>query len=526
MVSLLTSSGSMTVRSDWCSRARTVRCSRLRAGSSFLVRWPFSIELVRIAWRMHEQRWPVLRRSWPGGGRATAGHDLSSGDRRGVASLIPAVRRLPGSVRRAALVGRTIRAAAADITPLRESAAFRRLFAGQTVSLVGTQVTRVAVPLQVYGITRSSLDVGLIGLAGFVPLVVFGLYGGSIADAVDRRKLVLVTSTGTMLISVILLVQAVLEINRVSVLFTCVVVQAAFVAIDSPARRAIIPQLVRVEKLPAANTLSFGSTQLTMITGPLLAGAAVAAGGFGWAYAIDVASFAGAFYAAARLPSLPPGQGARRAGFASVLEGLRFLASRRVVLMTFVADLIAMIFGTPVALFPALAYEQYGGGAGTAGLLYAAPAVGAVVATLLGGAIARVHRHGLGVVLSIAMWGLTITLFGLTSALWLGLVLLVLAGAADTVSAVYRSTILQVATPPGMQGRLQGVFIVVVTGGPRLGNLEAGAVAAAFTPQVSVVSGGLACLAGIGLLALAVPALVRYDARTATVRPGPGEVTA
>ncbi|MDQ2789337.1 MAG: MFS transporter, partial [Actinomycetota bacterium] len=382
--------------------------------------------------------------------------------------------------------------------------------------------TRVAVPLQVYAITRSSLDVGLIGLAALVPLVVFGLYGGSIADAVDRRKLVLLTSTATMLVSAALLVQAVLQIDRISVLFACVAVQSAFAAVDSPTRRAIIPQLVRTEKLPAANTLAYGTTQLAIIVGPLLAGVAVGAGGFGWAYAIDVGSFAAAFYAAVRLPSLPPGQGARRPGLASVVEGLRFVAGRRVVLMTFVADLIAMIFGTPAALFPALAYV-YGGGAGTAGLLYAAPAVGAVIVTLLGGAIGRVHRHGLGVVLSIGVWGLAITLFGLTSTLWLGLGLLAFAGAADTVSAVYRSTILQVATPAGMQGRLQAVFIVVVVGGPRLGDLESGAVATAFTPRVSVVSGGLACLAGIGLLALAVPALLRYDARAAAARQAAAE---
>ncbi|MFY9808064.1 MAG: MFS transporter, partial [Pseudonocardiaceae bacterium] len=183
------------------------------------------------------------------------------------------------------VVGRALRAVASDLTPLRESAAFRRLFAGQVVSLVGTQVTRVAVPLQVYAITRSSLDVGLIGLAALLPLVVFGLYGGSIADAVDRRKLVLSTSTATMLVSAVLLVQAVLQINRLSVLFACVAVQSAFAAIDSPTRRAIIPQLVRTEKLAAANTLAYGSTQLAIIVGPLLAGVAVAAGGFGSAYA-------------------------------------------------------------------------------------------------------------------------------------------------------------------------------------------------------------------------------------------------
>ncbi len=426
-------------------------------------------------------------------------------------------------MRLAALIGRAVRAVASDITPLRESVAFRRLFSGQVVSLVGTQVTRVAVPLQVYAITRSSLAVGLIGLAALVPLVVFGLYGGSIADAVDRRKLVLLTSTATMLVSLALLVQAVLRLNSIVVLFACVAVQSAFAAVDSPTRRAIIPQLVRTEKLPAANTLVYGSTQLAIIVGPLLAGVAVGAGGFGSAYAIDVGSFAAAFYAAVRLPPLPPGEGARRAGLASVVEGLRFVAGRQVVLMTFVADLIAMIFGTPAALFPALAYGLYGGGAATAGLLYAAPAAGAVIVTLLGGAIARVHRHGLGVVLAIAVWGLAITLFGLTSTLWLGLALLAVAGAADTVSAVYRSTILQVATPPGMQGRLQAVFIVVVVGGPRLGDLEAGAVATAFSPRLSVVSGGLACLAGIGLLALAVPAFLRYDARAGATRQPAGE---
>lgn len=182
-----------------------------------------------------------------------------------------------------ALVGRALRAATSDITPLRESVPFRRLFAGQAVSQIGTQVTRVAVPLQVYAITRSSLDAGLIGAVGFVPLVVFGLYGGSIADAVDRRKLVLLTSTGTMLVSVVLLAQAVLGINRVGGLFACVAVQSAFAAVDSPARRAIIPQLVRFGKLPAANTLSYGGMQLTVIAGPVLAGVAVSTGGFGWA---------------------------------------------------------------------------------------------------------------------------------------------------------------------------------------------------------------------------------------------------
>jgi MFS family permease len=328
----------------------------------------------------------------------------------------------------ASMLGRLVRAAASDITPLRSSPPFRRLFAGQTIAMLGTQVTQVAVSLQVYDITRSSLHVGLIGLAGLVPLVVFGLWGGSIADAVDRRRLVLVTSTGTMLVSVVLLVQALLGVRQVWLLLACVAVQAAFAAVDSPTRRAILPQLLPAGKLPAANTLVYGGGQLAVIAGPLLAGVAVGAGGFQWAYAIDVASFGGAFYAAVRLPPLPPGEGARRAGLGSVVEGLRFIAARPVVLTTFVADIVAMIFGAPRALFPALALGQFGGGARTAGLLYAAPAAGAVVATLVGGAIARVHRQGLGVVVSIAAWGLAIALFGLTSTLWVGLLMLAAAG--------------------------------------------------------------------------------------------------
>lgn len=412
----------------------------------------------------------------------------------------------------AARLGRLARAAASDITPLRESPPFRRLFFGQAVSLAGTQVTQVAIPLQVYAITRSSLDVGLIGFAGLVPLIVFGLYGGAIADAVDRRKLAMLTSIASMLVSAVLLAQAVLHLHRVSLLFACIAVQAGFAAVDSPTRRAIIPQLVRTEKLPAANTLAYGLNQVAVIVGPLLAGVAVGVGGYQLAYGIDVVSFLAAFYAVARLPSLPPGTGARRAGFASVVEGLRFLGGHPIVMMTFLVDINAMLFAAPRALFPALAYGHFGGGASTAGLLYAAPAVGGVGTMLIGGAIGRVRRQGLGIVLAIVAWGIAITLFGLSSSLWLGLLMLAAAGAADTVSAVYRSTILQVATPMAMQGRLQGVFTVVVSGGPRLGDLRSGAVAAAFTPEISLVSGGLLCIVGIAALALAVPAFVRYDA--------------
>ncbi|MCU1392029.1 MAG: major facilitator superfamily 1 [Ilumatobacteraceae bacterium] len=402
-----------------------------------------------------------------------------------------------------------------DTTPLRESPAFRRLFIGQAISSMGTQVTQVAVALQVYEITHSSLDVGLVGLAALGPLIVFGLYGGAIADAVDRRRLVFITSTGEMVASAALLALALSRTERVAGLFVCVAVQAGFSAVSSPTRRAIIPQLVRPELLQAANTLNYGVSSLAVIVGPLVAGVSVSTGGYSWAYAIDVASFAGAFYAAARLPRLAPAADARPAGLSSVVEGLRFIMTRRVVLMTFVYDIAAMLFGAPRALIPALSHTLYHGGAGIAGLLYAAPSVGALLATILGGAIGRVHRHGLGVALAIATWGLAVAVFGLVSTLWVGLLMLAIAGAADTVSAVYRSTILQVSTPDAMQGRLQGVFIVVVTGGPRLGDIESGLVASAFDARFAVVSGGVACVAAVGVLALLVPSFLRYDSRQA-----------
>jgi MFS family permease len=410
-------------------------------------------------------------------------------------------------------LGRLVRAAASDITPLRESPAFRRLWAGQAVSMIGAQVTQVAVPLQVYAITKSSLDVGLIGFASFVPLLVFGLYGGAIADSVDRRKLLILTSTGTMVLSVVLLAQAVAHLNQVWLLYLCVVVQSGFAAVGTPTRGAIVPSLVGRRRLPAANTLIYGSFQLAIILGPLVAGVTVSAGGFGAAYSVDVVTFVAAFYAAVRLPRMPPERTARTASVAAIVEGLRFLSIRPVLLMTFLVDINAMLFSSPRALFPALASGHYGGGAHTAGFLYAAPGVGAILATVVGGLIARVNRQGVGITISIAIWAIAITAFGWSSSLWFGLLMLAVAGAADTVSAVYRATMLQVATPNSMQGRLQGVYSVVVTGGTRLGDVRAGAVATVVSPQVSLVAGGIACFVGLMLLVARVPAFLRYDAR-------------
>src|SRR5436305_5641961 len=400
----------------------------------------------------------------------------------------------------------------ADTTPLKESADYRRWWFGYTLSFTGTQLTQFAIPLQVYAITKSSLYVGFVGLVVVVPLVLMGLFGGAIADAVDRRRLTLVTSSGLLVVSVLLAVQAALGMHRLSVLYAIAAVQAAFSATDSSARGAILPRLVRRELLPAANALGQLGFQTGLSIGPLLGGLLVGTLGFAWAYGLDALSFLAVLYAIWRLPAMPPEGGGSRAGIASVLEGLRFLGPRKNLLMTFLVDINAMVFGMPRALFPAIGATWFHGGAGTVGLLAAAPSLGALLGAMTSGWASRVRRQGLAVLVSVVIWGGSITLFGFTRVLWLALLLLGIAGAADMVSAIFRNTILQVATPDALRGRLQGVFIVVVTGGPRIGDVEACSVAAAVVTQVSVVSGGLACMAGVGVLAALFPSFAKYDA--------------
>jgi MFS family permease len=401
----------------------------------------------------------------------------------------------------------------ADTTPLRESADYRRWWFGYSVSFTGTQLTQFAIPLQVYAITRSSLYVGLVGLVVVVPLVVMGLLGGSIADAVDRRRLTLVTSSALMLLSTLLAVLAAAGVHRLSLLYLIAAVQGAFSATDSSARGAILPRLVRREMMPAANALGQLGFQTGLSVGPLLGGVLVGSLGFAWAYGLDALSFVVVIYAIWRLPAMPPAGGGSRAGFASVLEGLRYLGPRKNLLMTFLVDINAMVFGMPRALFPAIGTTWFHGGAGTVGLLAAAPSLGALVGAITSGWAGRIRRQGRAVLVAVVIWGASIALFGFTRVLWFALVLLGIAGAADMVSAIFRNTILQVATPDALRGRLQGVFIVVVTGGPRIGDVESGSVAAAVGTQFSVVSGGLACIAGVGVLSALFPSFARYDAR-------------
>lgn len=402
---------------------------------------------------------------------------------------------------------------AADVTPLRESPDYRRWWIGITVSFTGSQLTQFAVPYQVYKLTHSSLAVGLVGLVVLVPLVTMGLIGGAIADAMDRRKLTLITGTGLLLLATVLCLQAAVHLDRVWLLYAVAGVQGAFGAVDSSARGAILPRLVRSERLPAANALGQLGSNAGLSAGPLLGGVLIATVGFAWTYGLDAASFLAVIYAVWRLPAMPPEGGGSRAGVASVLEGLRFLGPRKNLLMTFLVDINAMVFGLPRALFPAIGTMWFHGGAGTVGLLAAAPYVGALTGAATSGWASRVHRQGLAVLVAVVVWGGSIAAFGFTRTLWLGLLLLAVAGAADMVSAIFRNTILQVTTPDALRGRLQGVFIVVVTGGPRLGDFEAGAVGNAFGAQVAVVSGGLACVAGVALLAAAFRSFATYDAR-------------
>lgn len=400
----------------------------------------------------------------------------------------------------------------ADVTPLREHSSFRHLFIGTTVQQIGTQFTAVAVLVQVYDLTGSAVATGMLGAVAFVPLVVFGLYGGAVADAMDRRRLALAASFALMLLSLLLVVQASAHWNQLWLLYLVVAVQAGLFSVNGPARQAMVPRLVPARQLPAANSLSQIGFNAGFTLGPLLAGLVIGSFGLQAAYAIDVVMFVVALSTIRRLPPMPPEGKAVRAGWRSVGEGLRFLRTRHNVLMTFLLDLPAMIFGSPRALYPAIAATFYGGGPRTVGVLYAAPAIGALLGAALGGWLPRVRRQGIAVIASIVVWALAITGFGLARQLWLGVALLGLAGAADMVSAVFRSTILQIATPDEMRGRLQGVFTVVVTGGPRLGDVRAGA----FAPLglgFSVVSGGVLCLMSVGLLVARFPGFARYDAR-------------
>ncbi|BDX30366.1 MFS transporter [Mycobacterium antarcticum] len=412
----------------------------------------------------------------------------------------------------------------ADTTPLR-TPDFRRLWLAGIVTVIGANLTIFAVPVQLYALTQNSAYVGLSGIFAVVPLVVFGLWGGAWADAMDRRLLLVIASIGLAVSSVLLWVQAALGLNNVWVVLCLLSVQQAFFAINSPTRSAAIPRMVPLEQLPAANSLNMTVMQFGAIVGPLLAGVLLHFVDLSTLYLIDALTCIAPIFATFALAKMPPtgtARGSARWGFAAVLDGFRYLAGNRVVLMSFVVDLIAMIFGMPRALFPQMAHESFGGpveGGSAMAYLSAAIAVGAVAGGVFSGWLPRVHRQGLAVVLAIVVWGLAMVGFGLAAGsadgragalLWIALAFLAVGGAADMVSSAFRSTILQQAASDDLRGRLQGVFTVVVAGGPRLADAVHGASAAVVGTTVAAAGGGGLVVVGVVIAALLVPAFIRY----------------
>jgi len=405
---------------------------------------------------------------------------------------------------------RVLRGVAVDVTPLRHDA-FRRLWIGNGVSFVGYAVTGVAIPVQMYQITGSSFWVGLLGIAALVPLLIFALWGGAVADSMDRRILLLGSSLVVWTATLALLLQALLGVRNPALLLGLTALQSVGFAVSAPTRSAIVPRLVPVELVPAANTLNFTVSNLGAIVGPLIAGVVIARWNFAVAYAIDAVLFTVGLWAALRLPGLAPvdsgvpvGRGLR-----AVVDGLRFIASKPVLWLSFAMDVVAMMLAMPRALFPEIADARFGDAA-YAGWLIAAISIGSVMGGLASGWIGRVRRQGLALVAAVVGWGLAVAVSWFASSLWLMVLLLGVAGFSDLVSAVYRQTIVQVYAPDEMRGRMQGVFTAVVAGGPRLGDLRAGSMAVLIGPGIAWAGGGVACAVVAVVLALAFPALVRY----------------
>lgn len=397
-----------------------------------------------------------------------------------------------------------------DVTPLRQVPGYRWLFAGMFFAQAGRQLTVVAVPWQVFELTGSTLAVGLLGLVQLVPLLVVSLVGGALADAVNRRRLLVVSQVVLAGTAAGLLWNSTMETPLIWPLFVLTAVNAGISAIDSPARQALVPGLVGRALLPSAMALNQTLTNVAKAALPAVGGILIARAGLSFSYGLEVVLFLTSAALIYRVAD-PPVEGTVRSfGLSSILEGLRYLKGRKLIQGTLLIDLNAMVFGMPTALFPAIGTEVLGGDASTVGLLYAAPGIGALVGALTSGWVARVRRQGRAIVLAVVGWGLAMAVFGLTSSLTLALIMLAIAGTADVVSAIFRGTVFQLAAPDALRGRLSSIHMAVVAGGPRLGDLEAGVVAAVTSVRFSVVSGGLACVVGALAIARWAPEFAGY----------------
>jgi len=403
----------------------------------------------------------------------------------------------------------------ADITPLRESAAFRRLWAGTTVSSVGSALTSFAVILQVYELTRSPFAVGAIGVAQMVPTLAAGLVGGPVADAVDRRKLVLVTSSCLAAVSAAFAAQAFAGLRLAWLLYVLVAVQSSLLAVDRPARSTFAPSLLAASQLAAGLALDRLSFQIVLTAGPALAGVIAAAPHLGLqaCYLVDTVSSAAALYGVARLAAMRPHGGTIRPSPRAVAEGIGFIRRSKVLAGAFLADLNATIFGLPVALFPAINAERFGGDPRTLGLFTTAIGMGGLTSAAFSGPVKHVSRQGRAMLCTVAVWGAAFAGFAVAPSLWLTLGLLAAAGAADTFTVVFRGAIATAVTPDQLRGRVMAADYVVGAGGAQLGNLEAGALGSLTSPTISALTGGLATIAGAVVIGLALPALTRYRGR-------------
>jgi MFS family permease len=415
-----------------------------------------------------------------------------------------------------------LRGILADTRPL-SNPAFRRLWSANIVTVIGAQLTVVAVPAQIYAITGSSAYVGLSGVFGLVPLVVFGLWGGALADVMDRRTILQGTTCGLILTSAAFWAQAAAGLDNVWLLLSLFAVQQAFFAVNQPTRSAVLPRLLPPEQLPSANALNMTVMQAGAIAGPLVGGALIPVLGFSVLYAVDSCTLFATLWAVVRLPALPMSGGPAGApGLRAVLDGFSYLRGHPVLLMSFVVDIIAMVFGMPRALFPQIAHESFLGptdGGLAFALLFAGIPAGAVLGGILSGWISRVRRQGRAVVAAIALWGLAMVGFGGAvglapqarhAMLVVAVLMLVVGGAADMTSAAFRTSMLQSAASDAVRGRLQGVFIVVVAGGPRIADVLHGGVASVLGTALTAALGGVLVVLLLGLAVSLVPAFWRY----------------
>jgi len=409
-------------------------------------------------------------------------------------------------VARASLLARL----AVDVTPLRTSPGYRRLWTGQAIAYMAWRMMLVLVPVQVYRETGSTLAVGLLALTQFAPLVVLTVVGGALADTHDRRKLLLLSNGGIAVATAAFVAVSIPSRTSVALLFVLGFLAWSSFSLGSGAVRSLTPRLVPLDQLPAAAALGGLYNNLGLIVGPAIAGVLVDTIGLAATYGVSLAGMLVATATVWRLPSVPPSEDAPRLTFGAIVDGFRYVAMQRVVLGFFLIDTLAMIFGMPMSLFPALAQHVFSDPA-SVGYLFAAPAAGAFLISLFSGWASRVRRQGVAIVLSASGWGVAIAAFGLTRTLWAGLLLLGLAGAADQVSAIFRSTIVLTVTPDHMRGRLGGIEFAQVASTPSLGNLEAGVVASLTSLRFSIMSGGIACVLGTLAVAACFPVLLRYD---------------